>query len=206
MSMVIRMSALLLAAAVATASAAESQGAWISLFDGKSLEGWKASEAKDSWKVENSAIVGNGKPRSHLFYVGPEAPFKNFELMVDCWTEPGSNGGIYFHTRFQENNWPRYGYETQVNNTHSDWRKTGSLYGIRDVRGSPAKDRQWWTQHIIVQGKRVVIKVDGETMVDFTEPDNPRGTRRIDEGTFALQAHDPKSVVRFKNIRVKKLD
>src|SRR5262245_48330754 len=57
------------------------------LFDGKSLEGWKASENVKSWKAEGGVIVCKG-PRSHLFYVADPKPFKNFHLKVDVLTKP----------------------------------------------------------------------------------------------------------------------
>ncbi len=63
---------------------------WISLFDGESLEGWKASENSSSWKIEEGAIVTAGE-RSHLFYDGEvlDHDFKNFEFMVDVKTTNG---------------------------------------------------------------------------------------------------------------------
>ena len=182
-----------------------------SLTDGKTFKGWKASENVDTWTIEDGAFVAKG-PRSHLFYVGDEKPFKNFELKVDVMTEPNSNGGIYFHTRFQDEDWPQAGFETQVNNTYKpDRRKTGSLYAVKDVMdNSPAKDNQWWTQHLIVKDNTVTIKIDGKTVTEYTEMPGEKSGRRsakkLGEGTFALQAHDPKSVVRYKNIRVKRLD
>jgi len=184
---------------------------WISLFDGETLNGWKASEEnKDTFSVRDGMIVIDG-PRSHLFYVGPveNADFMNFELKADVMTKPGSNSGIYFHTEYQKSGWPDKGYEVQVNNSHSDWRRTGSLYGIKDVRGSSAKDNEWFTEHIIVQDKQIIIKVNGQITVDYTEPENihyPRFPgRKIARGTFALQGHDPKSVIYYKNIMVKPL-
>ena len=189
--------------------AADGESGFVSLFDGKTFEGWKpATEHSSTWKIEDGALVARGD-RCHLFYVGDPKPFKNFELKAEVMTEPGSNGGIYFHTKYQESGWPKYGFETQVNNTHSDWKKTGSLYDVVNVRES-GEDNKWWTQDITVQGNRVTIKINGKTVVDYTEPaDKKPGTdftRKLDEGTFALQAHDPKSVVRYKNIRVKRLD
>jgi Domain of Unknown Function (DUF1080). len=77
---------------------AEERG-FTSLFNGKNLEGWKASENVDSWSVKDGMLVCAG-PRSHLFYE-TKKPFKNFELKVDVMTTPGSNAGIYFHTKFQ---------------------------------------------------------------------------------------------------------
>jgi len=187
--------------------ACEASG-WHSLFDGETLDGWKASENKDTFSVRDGMIVAAG-PRSHLFYVGPveNAHFKNFEFKADVMTEPGSNGGIYFHTEYQEEGWPNKGYEVQINNTHKDWRKTGSLYAAQDVRESLAKDNQWFTEHIIVRDKRIIIKVNGKTAVDWTEPEgfslDKQPGRKLSSGTFALQGHDPKSVVYFKNIMVK---
>jgi hypothetical protein len=189
---------------------AEEEPGFQSLFDGKTFNGWKINENPQSWSIKDGAFVANG-PRSHLFYVGDDKPFVNFELKVDVKTEKNSNGGIYFHTKYQEQGWPKYGFEAQVNNSyHSDPQKTGSLYGVVKVLEPPAKDGEWFTEHIIVKGKNIVIKVNGKTVVDYTEPPGAQPgndfTRVLDSGTFALQAHDPGSTVHFKNIRVKRLD
>ena len=190
--------------------AADSETGFVSIFDGKSFEGWKpAKEHPETWKIEDGALVTHGE-RCHLFYVGDAKPFKNFELKVDVMTEPNSNGGIYFHTRYQEVEWPKYGFECQVNVSHGDWKKTGSLYDVVNVPSSPAKDNQWWTQHITVQGRKVTVKINDQLLYEYTQPLGAQPgkdfTRVLDEGTFALQAHDPNSVVRYKNIRVKRLD
>jgi hypothetical protein len=181
-----------------------------SLFDGKTFNGWKmANENQKSWTIKDGAIVANGE-RSHLYYVGDGKPFVNFELKVDVMTEPGSNGGIYFHTQYQETDWPKAGYEVQVNNTYNkDPRKTGSLYAVQDVKEQIVKDNEWYTYHIIVKGKHITIKVNDKVTVDWDEPaDLKPGSapaRVLDKGTFALQAHDPNSTVHYKNIRVKRL-
>lgn len=192
---------------VSVAAAADEEG-FESLWDGKSLEGWKASENTDSWSIKDGAIVASG-PRSHLFYVGSDRPFKNFVLKVDCKTEPNSNGGIYFHTKFQQEGWPTKGYEAQVNNTQSDPKRTGSLYGVSNVLKQHIPDNQWWTQTIRVEGNHIQILLNDEVVVDYYEPEcvgQSDAERRLDQGTFAFQAHDPGSTVHFKNIRVKRLD
>ena len=85
------------------------------LFDGKTFDGWKSSVVnKETWKIEDGAFVTRGKT-CHLFYVGDLQPFKNFDLKVDVMTEPHANGGIYFHTKYQAESWPRGGFECQVN-------------------------------------------------------------------------------------------
>ncbi|GAB2775260.1 DUF1080 domain-containing protein [Rhabdobacter roseus] len=198
----------LLLALLPLAVRSQSNG-WISLFNGKSLEGWQVGENASSFSVENGTIKVAG-PRAHLFYVGPvgEHSFKNFEFKAQVMTTPGSNSGIYFHTQYQPDGWPSYGYEVQVNNSHTDWRRTGSLYAVDDVKEVYVKDNEWYTEHIIVRGKHVTIKINDKTVVDFTEPDavgSSDAKRKISRGTFALQGHDPKSVVYFKDIYVKPL-
>lgn len=182
---------------------------FVPLNDGKTFAGWQITkENPGTWKIEGGAFVTRG-PRSHLFFAGDGVPFKNFELKVEVMTEPGSNGGIYFHTAYQESGWPKAGFETQVNNTHQDWKKTGSVYDVANVGFTVAGDNKWWTQHIIVEGNTVTVKVDGKTVVQYKEPPGARPgidfARKLGQGTFALQAHDPKSVVHYRNIRVKRL-
>lgn len=187
----------------------EAEG-WTPLFNGKDLTGWKASENPGVFNVVDGAIVVNGK-RSHLFYTGDVngGTFKDFDLWVEVQTEPKANSGIYFHTKYQEEGWPYAGYEVQVNQTHGDFRKTGGLYGIVDVKDvSPVEDGEWYTEHITVRGKQIVVRVNGEITVDYTEPEGVEREERfagrlIGEGTFALQGHDPDSLVRYRQIWVK---
>jgi hypothetical protein len=122
---------------------------WVSLFDGKSLNGWKVGENASTFSVDSGMIIVHGKT-AHLFYDGAihHHNFKNFEFKADVKTMPGANSGIYFHTQYQQASWPEKGYEVQVNNSHTDWRRTGSLYGIMDVKEQYMKDNEWYTEYI----------------------------------------------------------
>ena len=196
--------------AVAPLTAADSEEGFKTIFDGKTFTGWKiGDEPAKSWRIEDGAFVAQGS-RSHIYYVGDEKPFKDFELKVDVMTEPGSNGGIYFHTKYQESSWPTAGFECQVNVSQGDWIKTGSLYGLVNMALTPAQDNKWWTQHIIVKGNKVTVKIDDKTVLEYNEPPGAVAgkdfERKLGSGTFAFQAHDPKSVIRYKNVRVKRLD
>lgn len=186
----------------------DSEG-WVQLFNGKDLAGWKANEHPEQWKVEDGAIVAHGA-RSHLFYEGtdPAHPpeFKNFHFKAELMTLPNSNSGIFFHVQYQDSGWPSTGIEVQVNNTHKDPVKTGSLYIIDKNFVPPAKDNEWFTEEIIVQGKHVITKVNGQLVRDYTEPAEPDLKKpHLDKGTFALQAHDPGSTVRYRKVEVKPL-
>jgi hypothetical protein len=187
------------------------QDGWVSLFDGKSLTNWKVGENATTFSVENGTIVAHG-PTAHLFYEGDvhQHHFKNFEFKANVMTTPGSNSGIYFHTEYQDSSWPKKGYEVQVNNSHTDWRRTGSLYAVQDVKEVYVKDNEWFTEYFKVEGKHVIVKINDKTVVDYTEPDNVKRDagsegRILSNGTFALQGHDPNSKVYFKNIMVKPL-
>jgi 3-keto-disaccharide hydrolase len=193
-----------------------------SLFNGKDLAGWKAGGPQESFSVQDGAIVTMG-PTSHLYYDGAfrNHSFRNFELKVDVMTRQGANGGVYVLTEYEASGgnvratgrFPSKGFEIQVNNSHTDRVRTGSLYHVSDiVDDSPVKDDEWFTEHIIVNGETITVNVNGKQVVRWTQPpdwDGGRegpGRRITGPGTVALQCHDPKSTVYYKNIRIKPLD
>ena len=202
----------ILVALLAFRSINPASGEWVSLFDGHSLNGWKVGENASTFSVKDGQIVVHG-PTAHLFYAGDykKHNFKNFELKVDVMTWPGANSGIYFHTQYQESSWPKYGFEVQVNNSHTDWKRTGSLYDVVNIKEVYVKDMEWFTEYIKVEGKHITVKINDKTVVDYTEPNDfkpaPGQTDHfLSSGTFALQGHDPNSEVHFKNIMVKVAD
>jgi hypothetical protein len=219
-------------AALAFSPACFGQGdGWISMFNGKDLSGWKSNEELPGcFTVENGELKVSGG-RAHLFYVGPngEAKLQSFELKLKVKTTPGSNSGVYFHTKYQDKGWPDAGYECQVNSTHTDPKKTGSLYGVINILAllegqkepeggkhikvplAPSKDDEWFDYDIKVEGRHITLKVNGQVTVDFVEPEgwdpakelkNMPG-RKLSEGTIAIQGHDPKSTTYYKDIFIK---
>ncbi len=202
---------LFIAMGCTTSKSADTNDGWISLFDGKNLNGWQASENPATFSVEDGAIVVHG-PRAHLFYEGPvmDHDFTDFEFKARVMTTPGSNSGIFIHTAYQEEGWPAKGYEIQVNNSHTDWRRTGSVYSFDDVREVHVPDNEWYTQTITVRGNQVTVQLNDETVVEYTEPaDLPQSgdtkVKGLSSGTFALQGHDPESKVYYKDIMVRPL-
>lgn len=190
-------------------SAAERATGWKLLFDGKSLDGWKANENPDTFKVVKGEIVVHGA-RSHLFYVGPvqNHDFKNFELKATLMTFPQANSGIYFHTQWQDSGWPAKGYEAQVNNSYPrDPSRTGGLFAVQDNHEPPVRDNTWFTIRIRVEGQHITTWVDDRLISDYTEGepsalDEAQQKRLLPSGTFALQGHDPGSEVHYRDIKV----
>ncbi len=188
-------------------------GEWQSLFDGETLDGWKkASENPESITVEDGAIKCTGI-RAHLFY---EGNYKNFEFEADIKTLEHANSGIFIHTQYQKEGWPRKGYEIQVNNsyrgseTNPERRKTGSIYNIRNVYYPLVNDNDWFKMRIKVVENHIEVFVNDVKVNDYIEPDDPwrpDGSEglRLSKGTFALQAHDAGSTAYYRNIRVKEL-
>ena len=198
-----------LALSVTSVLAADPQP-WIPLFNGKDLEGWKANENPATFSVKDGELVVKGD-RAHLFYTGKgAAEFKNFELKVEVMTKAKANSGVYIHTAFQDSGWPSKGYEIQVNNSHTDPKRTAGVYGIKDNFEAPAKDDEWFTMLITVKGSSIVTKVNDKVISEWTEPEGwtPPGNfagRKLSSGTVAIQGHDPGSEVHYRKIEIKPL-
>lgn len=226
----VRLAGLLLCSGLLVSCTTATGDGYVPLFNGKDLTGWTAAKDKPAtFEVKDGTLIVKGG-RSHLFYTGNVngGSFRNFELKLKAMTTPGANSGVYFHTKYQEKGWPEAGYECQVNSTHKDSKKTGSLYGVVNILvlkpgqkeppgmnlkrdRAPSTDGEWFDYHITVVDRKITIRVNGEITVEYTEPEGgPENTRfagrKLSEGTFALQAHDPKSEVHYRNIRVKVLD
>jgi pterin-4a-carbinolamine dehydratase len=177
---------------------------WVELLNGRDLSGWKATENPNSFQVKDGELRIEG-PRGHLFYEGPVGNhnFTNFEVKALIKTQEGANSGLFVCTGFQENGWPSQGYEIQVNNSHTDWRRTASLYGIIDTAEKLVHDEEWFELYVKVEGKHITTKINGRTVVDYDEPAGRTDTKRIQPGTIAIQAHDPKSKIAYKSVQVK---
>jgi hypothetical protein len=209
--------------ALCAASVTQAQE-WIALQDGKSLDGWKTAERPESWVVEDGVFVTRGE-RSHLFYVGKVGPrgkpadFRNFEFQAEVMTSPGANSGIYVHTKWQGPGWPAAGYELQVINSNPPAEKmdgyiehkmTGSIYAVRNAWQAPVADNVWFTYRIKVVGKTIQTFINDKLICEYAEgpaPFRPKDKpgRLLGSGTFALQAHDPGSIVKYRNMKVRLL-
>ncbi len=182
---------------------------WYDLFDGKSLDDWKAAEDPKAFKVEDGLIVAGPSKLTHLYYTGPvqKATFKNFELKAEVKTRPKGNSGIFFHTQYQAKGIPAKGFEFQINNTGSDQKyRTGAIYPTKPLDKVLVKDDEWFECHLAVRGSKVVLKVNGATTHDVELPVNAKSGLSLSSGTFAIQSHDPGSVVYFRKLRVKPLE
>lgn len=188
------------------------EAGYTSLFNGQDLSGWRAGGPTESWSVETRAIVAHGAV-SHLFYDGAfrNHSFRNFDLKLDVLARNRSNGGVYVMTEFQEKGFPAKGFEIQVNVSHTDRIRSGSLYHVVDLSNIPAKDDEWYPMEINVNGDVITVSLKGEQVLRWKQPADWNGAydapgRRIAPGTIAFQAHDPGSTTAYANIRIRPLD
>lgn len=171
---------------------------WVKLFNGKDLTGWKTHpDNPGEWKVQDGILIGSG-PVSHLF--SERDDYENFQYRIEAMINDGGNSGQYFRTQFGPG-FPK-GYEAQINSTHRDPVRTGSLYNFKDclVKGQLHKPDEWFTQEVIADGNHIVILVNGKVTVATTDKD-----KKFTKGHFALQQHDPGTVVKFRKIEVREL-
>jgi len=212
-----------LAFCATSAQAADSD--WTPLFNGKDLSGWKIHPMPSGAITEVTAVEKDGKvvgykgklkdgkevqlwrvENGELF--SERGDYKNFHYRIEAKINDKGNSGQYFRTEFGPN-FPK-GYEAQINATHGDKVKTGSLYpsnGLGKERDkhtvmntAPHKPDEWFTQEVIADGPKITILVNGQKTVEYTDPD-----ARFKVGHFALQGHDPGSIMTFRKVEVKEL-
>jgi hypothetical protein len=174
---------------------------WITLFDGKTLDGWEKVGSEDStWDVIDSALTGTGTP-SMLVYT--KGTFKNFRYRAEVRINDGGNSGLYFRTSRK----PKFtdGYEAQIDSTHKDPIRTGSIYGFCHVYKDLVQPNEWFTYELEVRDDqwrrrdltRIKVIVNGDELYEYLD-----FSKAFPEGHFAFQQHDPDSVVNIRKVEV----
>jgi len=183
------------------AHAVAAEAEWIPLFDGKTLEGWEKVGRPDSvWQVQDGALRGSG---GASMLVCTKGPYKNFRYRAEVKINDGGNSGLYFRTKSK----PTFsdGYEAQIDSTHRDPIRTGSLYGFCHVYKQLVKPDAWFTYELEVRDDiwrgrpmtRIKITIDGNELYEYLD-----FALTFKEGHFAFQQHDPGSKVSIRKVEV----
>jgi hypothetical protein len=208
------LAALVLCAAPAMAGA---QDGWATILDARTFKDWKVAPERAGSRVEETATekrIVTGDPRrdgrwtfengvlhgeggvSHIF--SPRGDYADFSYSAEIRISDKGNSGQYFRTAFG-NGFPN-GYEAQINSSHADPKRTGTLYGFADVTEMLVPPNTWFTQEVTAVGNRITIKVNGKTTVEHVDAKNT-----FTKGHFAFQQHNLGSEVWIRNVRVKEL-
>lgn len=202
---------------VAAPTAAEAQEGWVTILDASSFKDWKVAPERASsrveetatekrivagdpqrdgkWSFENGVLHGEGGV-SHIF--SPRGDYENFSYSAEIRISDKGNSGQYFRTAFG-NGFPN-GYEAQINSSHADPKRTGTLYGFASVTDMLVPPNTWFTQEVTAVGNHITIKVNGKTTVDHVDAKNS-----FAKGHFAFQQHNLGSEVWIRNVRVREL-
>lgn len=190
--------------------AADADG-WVTILDEKSFKEWKVMPAKATstveeadgvkkfekgqWTFKDGVLKGEGEV-SHIF--SPRGDYENFQYKAEIKISDKGNSGQYFRTALG-NGFPK-GYEAQINSTHGDPKRTGSLYNFKNVTEQLVPPDTWFTQEVIAEGNHIIIKVNDKVATDFVDEKNS-----FMKGHFAFQQHNLGSVVEIKNVQVKEI-
>lgn len=164
---------------------------WQPLFDGRTLTGW-VNEGGANFRVENGAIVVDQGPYSWL---RTERTFTDYELRLEYLTTADGNSGVFLRSAAQGRP-HETGYELQIFDDRKDY-KTGSLLGVIEAKPNRIRPGVWNKIEVRHSGPRVIVKMNGRTVVDTTD------TRSL-RGHLGLQ-FNPNKPIRFRNIRVREL-
>ena len=172
--------------------------AWTRIFDGESIGDWHARGGA-TWRVVDGVLIAEGAA-GHLF--SPRGDYADHELRAAVRINDGGNSGMYVRAELGDG-WPA-GYEAQVNCSHGDPQKTGSLYGLAPVKAEMIPPDVWFEQRVTVRdtdaGTHVVVRLNGVIVADFVDAE-----RRHARGHVALQQHHEGSVVMFRDVEVREL-
>lgn len=171
---------------------------WIQLFDGDTLFGWtKTSDA--NWEVADGQITVSAGQQGFL---RSNSQFGDFELSVDFKSTLGTNSGVFLHTADSPSNPATDCYELNIADVGVSPFPTGSFVGrqvaIGDEAAQKARDRDaWQTFHVVAQGGKFTVDLDGDRVLEYTDPQPLRS------GHILLQFNS--GPVAFRNVKLRPL-
>ena len=200
-------SALVLSAAVAMA---EDDG-FVSLFDGKTLEGWTQRNGTATYRVENGTIVGRTAKSSPNSFLCSNKAYRDFELLFDVHVDPDLNSGVQIRSRSSKDYSSERVHGPQVEIMRAPG-ASGYIYGEATGRGwlsakrdvnDAAKNDDWNSFRILAVGSRIQTWINGTPVADLTDEASSQC------GFIGLQVHGVGTKgpfeVRWRNIKIKDL-
>ena len=214
---------LLVAGAIAAHLAAAEDPAWTPLFDGKTLDGWKAEGGKATYRVEDGAIVGTtveGSPNTFLC----KGNYGDFELEFEVKCNPALNSGVQVRSHIYAQDGPDpldpskkrtkgvvYGPQCEIarhetgtaGRFYDESRRDKWICELQPDAGTAFKDSDWNKYRVVIQGNHYQSYVNGVKCADFTD--------EVDHsGLIGLQVHgiskgEGPYEVRWRNIRIRPL-
>ena len=172
---------------------------WISLFNGKDLQGWHLlnPEGPNLWKVEKGVYTTAAKGTD----LQTDRDFYDFALHLEFKTTPGSNSGVYLRDRYEVQILDSYGKPTSNN-------VCGALY----LRAAPAANAcnpvgEWETFDIVFVGRRLTVRHNNRKILENVDV-GPKGTglsSERDDAPGPLRLQGDHGQVSFRNVKIRPL-
>ena len=176
---------------------------WTSLFDGKTLNGWKAMPGGE-WKVEDGSIVGKSpeSEKRHGMLVS-DKEYSDFKVRLKYKAISG-NSGFYFRAEKVEHAVSVAGFQAEIDSRGND---VGGIYETlgrawvsrpsKELTREAFKPQEWNEMVVHAEGRNVTVHLNGKKTADLK---NDKG--RI-KGFFGLQLHGGQDMhVLFKDIAI----
>ena len=176
--------------------AVSQEAGWVTLFDGKSLDGWD-QVGESNWRVEDGAIVVDKMAGKDPGYLVSKKPYKNFVVRVEFWSSDDANSGIYFRCLDPKKITDRTCYEANIFDQRSDPSYgTGALTRYVEVSPMPKAAGKWNTYEVTANGRDITVVLNGQTTAKMRNG-------MFDEGPIVLQ-HGA-GAIKFRKVEVKPL-
>ena len=172
--------------------ATSAQGAWTTMFDGKSLNGWNIV-GDANWEVVDGVIQAN---KGTGFLVTP-APYTNFQITLDFWVTDDANSGVFIRCEDPKNIGAANAYEVNIFDKRPDQSyRTGGIVDVAKPASVVMTGGKWNSFDITARGTKLTVLLNGMKMVDVDDAKHPRGPIALQYGA---------GTVKFRNVRVRTL-
>jgi len=203
---------LALVAGVAWAGEAADEG-WVSLFDGKTLDGWEQINGTATYEVDDGTILGKTAEGSPNSFLCSKKHYSDFELEFDVKVDPRLNSGCQIRSNsFKEyHNGRVHGYQAEIATGNAGriydearrgkWLDKDEDYNADPKKKTAFKANDWNHYRIVCLGTRIQTWVNGVAIADMTDD-------MTKSGFIGLQVHGfkgPQAWVRWRNLRIKEL-
>lgn len=202
--------------------AADGEG-WVSLFDGKTLQGWIQKNGTATYRVEDGTIVGKTNEGSPNSFLCTEKDYGDFELEFEVKVDNRLNSGVQLRSKTQpasgnEKFGRVNGPQVEIEASLANGAEAGYVYGEATKYGwlTPEsrlkphkhfKDGEWNKYRVVAQGPRIQTWINGVAIEDLTHEEI---FKTHPSGFISLQVHgigkgEGPYEVAWRNIRIKEL-
>ena len=187
---------LALAANYGVPKAASQDAGWVTLFDGKSLDGWD-QVGESNWHVEDGAVVADKMAGKEAGYLVSKNSYKNYVVRVEFWPSENANSGIYFRCLDPKKITARTCYEANIFDQRPDPSYgTGAITRYVEVDPMPKAADKWNTYEVTAKGRDITVVLNGQTTAKLRNG-------MFDEGPIALQ-HGA-GAIKIRKVEIKPL-